>query len=64
MTRTILAAVVGVCTGIAIVSAGSTIWAGTFGDDLAFLDKHTPVVVLSDDSGKLRWPSCPITRAA
>jgi hypothetical protein len=59
MTRTMLAAVVGVCTGIALASVSPTIRAETFGEDLAFLNKHTQIVVLSDDSGQAQVAVAP-----
>lgn len=51
MTRNIHAAVWGVALLIAVCLAASAVRAATFGDDLAFLKKHTPVIVLSDASG-------------
>lgn len=52
MTRTIHATVWGVSLLFAICAAASTARAATFGEDLAFLNKHARVLVLSDASGQ------------
>ncbi len=59
MSRTMIAAVVGVCSGLALASVNPAVRAGTFGDDLAFLGKHTQIVVLSDDSGQAQVAVAP-----
>ena len=59
MTRTIHATVWGVGLLIAICSAASTARAATFGEDLAFLKKHTRLVVLSDAAGQAQVAVAP-----
>ena len=59
MTRTIHATVWGVGLLIAICSAASTARAATFGEDLAFLKKHTRLVVLSDGAGQAQVAVAP-----
>ena len=38
-------------SAVAAGTAATTLQAASFGDDLAFLQKHTPMIVLSDPSG-------------
>ena len=59
MTRTIHAIVWGVGLLMAICSAASTARAATFGEDLAFLKKHTRLVVLSDAAGQAQVAVAP-----
>ena len=59
MTRIMLAAGVGFCTGMTFMSVSPGAPPVTFGEDLAFLGKHTPLVVLSDDSGQAQVAVAP-----
>jgi hypothetical protein len=59
MTRTMFAAVVGVWTAMTLMSVSPTVRAETFGEDLAFLNKHTQIVVLADDSGQAQVAVAP-----
>jgi len=59
MTRTIRATVWGIGLLMAICSAASTARAATFGEDLAFLKKHTRLVVLSDAAGQAQVAVAP-----
>lgn len=59
MTRLVLAAGVGLYLGVTLMSGSPGTPPPTFGDDLAFLTKHTQLVVLSDESGKAQVAVAP-----
>lgn len=59
MTRNIHAAVCALALLIAVCLAASAARAATFGEDLAFLKKHTRVIVLSDASGQAQVAVAP-----
>lgn len=42
------------CIITSALAAAAKISAGSFGDDAAFLEKHTPIIVLSDPAGKAK----------
>lgn len=48
-----------VATAVAAGTAATTLQAATFGDDFAFLQKHTPLVMLSDRSGQSKVAVAP-----
>lgn len=50
----------GIATVVVVAGVSQiTIYAATFGDDVAFLEKFTPVVVLCDPSAKAKVAVCP-----
>ncbi len=59
MIRTVLVTFVGLSSLLALASLNSTARAETFGEDLEFLRKHTPLVVLSDEAGQAQVAIAP-----